>query len=88
METTYRYSDPNASERSGDVKCARVLVRLNADECNTSKIAVTSEAGEQCCNVDACVRFVDDLDVNIDVGTQNMPLGAIRCDAVNGGQRI
>ena len=69
METTYCYGDPSASKRSCDVQCARVLVRLNADESNASEFAVTSEAREKLWDVNACVRFVDDLDVNINVGT-------------------
>ena len=88
METTHCYSDASASERSCNVKCARVLVRLNADKRNTPEVAVTSEAREERWDIDACVRFIDDLDVNINVGTQHTPFGAIRCDAVNSGQRI
>jgi hypothetical protein len=64
------------------------LVRLNADERDASEFAVTSEAREKRWDVDACVRFVDDLDVNINVRTQHTPFCAIRGDAVNGGQRI
>ena len=69
METAYCYGDPSAPEWSCDVQCARVLVRLHADERNTSEFTVTSEAREKRWDVDACVRFVDDLDVNINVGT-------------------
>jgi hypothetical protein len=49
---------------------------------------VTSEARPERRDVDACVGFVDDLDVDINIGTQYPPFGAIRRDAVNSGQRI
>jgi hypothetical protein len=61
------------------------LVRLNTDERNASEFAVASEASEKRRDVDACVSFVDDLDININVRTQYTPFCTIRCDAVNGG---
>ena len=29
-----------------------------------------------------------DLDVNVNVGPRTLPLGAIRCDTINSGERI
>jgi hypothetical protein len=61
---------------------------LNADERNTSEIVVTSEAGQERRDVDACVGLVDHFDVYGYVRTKYSPLGAISCDAVYGGKRI
>jgi hypothetical protein len=61
---------------------------LNTDERNTSEIVVTLESGQQCRDVDARVGLVDDFDVNGYVRTKHAPLGAIGCDAVDGGKRI
>jgi hypothetical protein len=83
MEASYGHSDPTGPERSCDVERARILIRLHADERNTS-----SKAGEERQNANSCIRLVDDLDVNINVRPEHPPLSAIGCDAVDSGQRI
>ena len=88
METTHGNLDPGLAERSGDVEGARVLVRLDADESDQSEIAVAPKTGEKRGYVDVGVRLVDHRDVDGDVRPKNLPLSAIRGNAVNGGERI
>jgi hypothetical protein len=39
-------------------------------------------------DVDACIRLVDNLDINIDVRPEHPPFGAISSNAVDSRQRI
>ena len=39
-------------------------------------------------DVDTRIRLVDHFDIDGDVGPENLPLGAIGRNAVNGGERI
>jgi hypothetical protein len=88
MKATHRHGNAGCPEWACDVEGARILILLNADERNTSEIVVTLESGQQRRDVDARVGFVDDFDVNGYVHTKHAPLGAIGCDAVDGGKRI
>ena len=88
METADGDRDSGLPERSRDVEGARILVRLDADERDQPEIAVTSKTGEKRGYVDARVRLVDHLDVDGDVRPENLPLGAIGRNAVDGGERI
>ena len=88
MEAAHGDRDSGLPERSRDVERARILVRLHADERDESEIAVAPKTGEQRGDVDAGVGLVDHRDVDGDVGSQHLPLGAIGGNAVNGGERI
>jgi hypothetical protein len=76
MKAAHGDSDPSGPERSCNVESAGILLRLNAYERNTSEIVVTSKAAKERRDIDACVRFVDDLDVDGDVRP------AARCSAL------
>ena len=52
------------------------------------KAIARPEAREQARHIDARVGLVDHFDVDLDIGTEHLPLGAIGCDAVNSGQSI
>jgi hypothetical protein len=77
MKASHDDGDPSGSERSCNVESAGILIRLNSYERNTSQIVVTSKAGKERRDIDACVRLVDDLDVDGDVRPKHPPLGAI-----------
>ena len=76
------------AERLGDVERARILVRLHADQAEQAEIAVLAEAPDQLLDVDAGIGLVDDVDVDLDVLSQDVPLRRIERQAVNGGERI
>ena len=61
MEASHGHGNSGCPERTCDVEGARILVRLNADERDTSEIAVAPKAGNQRRDVDARVGLVDDL---------------------------
>ena len=88
VETAHGNLDPGLAERSSDVQRPRVLVRLDADESDQPEIVVAPKTGEERGYVDVGVRLVDHRDVDGDVRPENLPLGAIRGNAVYGGERI
>ncbi len=75
-------------ERPRNVEGARILVRLDTDQRNHAETTVTPQTGDECRHIDAGVRLVDHLDVDVDVRTEDAPLRAIRRNAVDGGERI
>ena len=79
---------PSLAERSCDIESARILVRLDTGQRDEAEITVRSEAGEERRHVDARVGLVDHLDVDGDVRSEYLPLGAICCDSVDGGKRV
>src|SRR5215831_16518187 len=80
--------DASSAERACYIEGARILVRLDANECKQPKIAVTAKPLDQFGHVDARMRLVNCLDVDRNVRPENLALCAIGCDAVDGGQRI
>ena len=52
------------------------------------KLPCAPEPGDQRRHVDARVGLVDRLDVDVDIGPEHLPLGAVGGDAVDRGQRI
>jgi hypothetical protein len=66
MEAAHGDWNSGGAEWSSDVEGARVLVRLYADERNTSEIAVTPKAGEEHRHVNPGVGLVNHLDVDSD----------------------
>ena len=61
---------------------------LYPDQRDKSEIAATPKPGDDEAMSTACVGFVDGLDVYGDIRSENLPLGAIGRDSVNGGERI
>src|SRR5258708_9898182 len=88
MKASDGHSNPSCPERTGDVEGAGILIRLNADKGNTPEIVVASAARQERRDVDACIRLVDDLDININVWPEHPPFGAFGCNAVHSRQRI
>ena len=82
MEAADGDGDPCVPKRTCDVESARTLVRLNADECNKPEIVVEPKASEDRRDIDACVRFIDRLDVDGDIRPKDLPIGAIGCNSV------
>ena len=88
MEAAHRHRNAGVAKRLGDVEGARILVRLHADQPEQAEIAMLAEAPDQLLDVDAGIGLVDDVDVDFDVLSQDMPLRRIERQAVNGGERI
>ena len=88
MEASDGNGNPGFPERSCDVEGAGILVGLNADERNEPEIAVTPKAREERRHIDPRVGLVDRRDVDGDVRSKYLSLGAIGRDTVYGGQRI
>ena len=77
------------AERPGDVEGARILVRLDADQRHQAEIAVVARSVASSAGMfDARVGLVDRLDVDADVRSEHLALGAVGRDAVERGQRV
>ena len=72
---------------AGHVEGTRVLVRLDSDESDQSEIVVAPKTSEKCRHVDVGVRLVDHRNVDGDVWPENLSLGAIRSNTVDGRER-
>ena len=79
---------PASRKRSRDVEGTGILVRLDADERDKTEISVTSKAGDEPLDVHARVGLVHHLDVDGNVRSQDLPLGAIGRNAVHGRERV
>jgi hypothetical protein len=88
MEAAHGDVDPGLAERSCNIESARILVRLDTGQRDEAEVTVRSEAGEERRHVDARVGLVDHLDVDGDVRSEYLPLGAICCNSVDGGKRV
>ena len=88
MEAAHRHLDGGFAEGLGDIERARVLVRLHADQAEQAEIAVLAEALDQFLDIDPGVGLVDDVDVDLDVLTEDVSLGRIERQPVDGGERI
>ena len=53
-----------------------------------AEIAVPAEAADQLRDVDAGVGLVDQVDIDLDVRAEHLPLGAIEREAVDRGERV
>ena len=77
------------TERPRNIERARILVRLHADQRHQAEIAVARGSARSSAGMfDAGVGLVDDVDLDLDVGTEHAPLRAIRGNAVDRGERI
>jgi hypothetical protein len=88
VKATHGDWDSGVSERSGDVESPRVLVRLDADKRYETKSALPSVPGNQSGDVNAAIRFVDGLDIDRHLGPEDLAIGAIGGDGINGSEGI
>ena len=74
------------AQHAGDVDGARELVRLHADQTDHAEIAVLAEQLDDIIDPDPGVGLVEGCDVDLDVGTQHLPVAGVvgeRIDASN-----
>ncbi len=76
------------AERPRDVERARILIGLHADQPDHAEAARFTEAAQQFRHIDAGIGFVDDVDLDIDVGAQHAALRAIERHAMQRGKRV
>jgi hypothetical protein len=88
MEPADSNRDSRFPKRSRDVKRARVLVRLNADQRDQAEARMTLEAGKERGQVDAGIGLIDSHDLDVDIGPKHLPFSAIGGYAINGGERV
>ena len=88
MKAANRNWNPGRTQRAGQIKCARILIRLHADKRHQAKIAVTLKSGYQFLNVDSLAEFVDCFKIYFNVRAEHLALDAFERNAVDCGQRI
>ena len=76
--------------RSGlrDMQRARILVGLHADQADETEITVGAHLVDDAIDAHARIGLVDGDDVDIDVGTENLALGAVVDQAIDAGKRV
>jgi len=88
MEAADDHRDAGRAQRLGDMQRTRILVRLHADQADKAEIAVVAHVGDDAVDAHPGIGFVNRRDLNVDIGPENLPLGAIVEQAVDGRQRI
>ena len=88
VESAERHRNARRAERTRDIERARILVRLHADQRQQPEIVVAAEAADQLRDVDAGIGLVDQVDVDLDIGAEHLPLGAVEREAIDRGERI
>jgi hypothetical protein len=88
VEAADHDGDAGVAQRLGDMKRARILVRLHADQPDETEIAVGPHVSDDVVRADPRVGLVDRHDVDVDVRAENLALRAIVDQAVDGRQRI
>jgi hypothetical protein len=64
------------------------LVRLHADQADKAEIPVVAHVRDDAIDAHQGIGFVNRRDLNVDIGPENLALGAIVEQAVDGRQRI
>src|SRR5437763_1439457 len=88
METADDHRDAGSAHGTRDVERTWKLVRLDADKPNDAEAAVALEQGQNHCNVDTCICFIDYGKIEIDVRPERGTTGRIAGDAVDDGERV
>jgi hypothetical protein len=79
MEPADHNRDPRLAELAGQVKRARVLVRLDTDQTNHAETIMASNQRVQLVRPNPRVRFINRFDIDCHVGSENAPgLGLLR----------
>ena len=87
VEAADRDRDAALAQRPGEIERARELVRLHADQHHHAGAGRLDQRRETA-RVDARVGLVEGMDVDLDVGAEHAPLGAVLGEPVERGERV
>ena len=88
VKSAERHRNAGRTEVPREIEGARILVRLHPHQRQQAEIVVAPEAADQLGDVDAGIGLVDQVDIDLDVLAEHMPLGAIEGETVDRGERI
>ena len=88
VEAAHRHRNVRRPDRPRDIERAGILVGLHADQAEQTEVSMLAEAADQLRDIHPGVGLVDDIDIDGNIGTQDLALRAVECEAVNRGERV
>ena len=87
MKTTHDDRKAERPELPSEVECARILIRLHADQADHAA-AGGANALRHSGNIDDGITFVTGLDLDIDVGTEHAIIRALLDQPIDAGEAV
>ena len=87
MESTHHHRDAGGAELAREIECSRILVRLDADEPDEAAIG-GANPGDCAFHIDNGVALVKAVDVDFDIGPEDLVLGAFGEEAVHACEAV
>jgi hypothetical protein len=88
MEPADDDRDAGGAQRPGDVEGARILVGLHAHEADEAEVAAAAEVRDDLVEAKARVGLVGRRRLDVDVGAEQLPGGAVGDQGVDRGERV